>query len=151
MTTTNGTPTAAEKLQELNAKINAAMNAQEGLQEPSVEVQEDPRWLINAREALSVLRAVEAGTPGDGGIAYVRKFSDTLTILTDDGEIWTMEADVPAGQGYKESVKLDATEMRRLFHFFYPIAWAEMCEIALKLDKARKTPEDDAGSVAAAR
>jgi len=33
--------------------------------------------------------------------------------------------------------------MRRLYNFFWPIAWAEMIEIALKLDKARKTPEDD--------
>jgi len=119
MTTTNDTPTAADGLQE------------------------SPDWLKKGQEALTVIRAVEAGTVGDGGITYVRKHGDVLTMLTDDGVIWTMDADAPAGQSFKESEKMDAVAMRRLYNFFWPIAWAEMTEIALKLDKARKTPEED--------
>ena len=119
MTTTNGTPTAAEM------------------------VQEYPDCLKKGQEALTVIRAVEAGTVGDGGITYVRKHGDVLTILTNDGVIWTMDADAPAGQSFRESEKMDAVDMRRLYHFFWPIAWAEMIEIALKLDKARKTSEED--------
>ena len=49
-----------------------------------------------------------------------------------------MDTDASAGQAFREAEKRDAAEVRRLYDFFWPIAWAEMVELALKRGAGEK-------------
>ncbi len=89
-------------------------------------------WLQDGQKALAVIRALEAGTPGDDTIAYMRTCGEKTMVLGHDGQLWTMDTDASASQGFSEAEKRDAAEVRRLYHFFWPIAWAELCELAVK-------------------
>ena len=46
-------------------------------------------WLQDGQKALAVIRALEAGTPGDDTIAYVRTCGDKTMVLGHDGQLWT--------------------------------------------------------------
>ncbi len=89
-------------------------------------------WLQDGQKALAVIRALEAGTPGDDTIAYVRTCGEKTMVLGHDGQLWTMDTDASASQAFREAEKRGAAEVSRLYHFFWPIAWAEMVELALK-------------------
>jgi hypothetical protein len=107
-------------------------------------------WLQDGQKALAVIRALEAGTPGDDTIAYVRTCGEKTMVLGQDGQLWTMDTDASAGQAFSTAETRDAAEVRRLYHFFWPIAWAELCELAVKRgadERAEAAEGLDAGDV----
>jgi hypothetical protein len=78
MTTTNGTPTAAETLQGTAT------------------------WLRDGYKGLAILKRIEAGTidPTIGSIpVVVRKHGDMLLSLCENGELWICP-DGPVGQAF---------------------------------------------------
>ena len=66
------------------------------------------------------------------------------------GNSGPMDTDASAGQAFSTAEKRDAAEVRRLYHFFWPIAWAELCELAVKRgadERAEASEGLDAGDV----
>ncbi len=81
---------------------------------------------------------------------HVRTCGEKTMVLGHDGQLWTMDTDASAGQAFSTAETRDAAEVRRLYHFFWPIAWAELCELAVKRgadERAEAAEGLDAGDV----
>ena len=107
-------------------------------------------WLQDGQKALAVIRALEAGTPGDDTIAYVRTCGEKTMVLGHDGQLWTMDTDASAGQAFSKAEKRDAAEVRQLDHFCPCNRPKEVIELALKRganERAEAAEGLDAGDV----
>jgi hypothetical protein len=115
MTTTNGTPTAAD-----------------GLQGTAT-------WLRDGYKGLAILKRIEAGTidPTIGSIpVVVRKHGDMLLSLCENGELWICP-DGPVGQAFEHARIIPAADVDMFYRFLWSMAVAEVCDIAT----ARETGE----------
>jgi hypothetical protein len=105
------------------------------------------QWLKQGRDGLAAIRRAERGEPGDGTIAHVQQYDDELVVLTNDGRIRViLDGDLSAGLQTEEAI--EAADVARFFRFFFPIAFAQISEIAkaLKEKEAKTAPEEAAAA-----